>query len=187
MALIKGKLEEAQLEPYTTGTRPTASSYPYRVIWNTSTSEAQVSDGSSWIPLGAASVQNRVAALYDAVLGSAGQVTSGAATHSTWATAIAALSAGDTLKVLEGSWTENVTVDKSLHIEGNGFGSVLTGSITFNSSSDQSSLSQVKVSDNITLSAGADGVIIKNIWLANGKSFLVDNTVVGEIVEASLY
>lgn len=186
MALIKGLLQEAQLEPFTSGTRPAAASYVYRVIWNTSTSEAQVSDGTNWIPLGQASITNRVIAIWDAVIGSSAQVTNGAATHSTYASAIAAVSAGANVLILEGTIIENVTVTKQINFTGCGFNSFINGTITFNSSAGNSSLTMTKVGDNITVAAGANGVNI-DVWLATGKTFFIDSTVINEFVQASPY
>lgn len=123
----------------------------------------------------------KVTAVWDFIIGSGAQVTSGAATHSTWASAIAAASAGDTIKVLEGSWTENVTVDKQLHIEGNGYGSYLNGSLTFNSSSDRSYVSLIRLADNVTLNSGADLIKVESVWLASGKTFIDNGT--GNLVE----
>lgn len=175
-------------ENYTNATRPSAAAgNAGRVIYNSDATALQFDTGGSWVSVASGTTTDRVNEIYDIVLGSAAQVTAGVATHSSWASAISAATAGDTIYVLDGAWTENVTVSKQLHIIGSGFTSALTGSITFTNASDQSFLEGVKVSDNITLNAGADGVIIKNIWLANGKSFLVDSTVVGELVEASRY
>lgn len=158
----------ARLENYTDGSKPSAANAG-RLIWTTDISKLQVDTGASWVQ-----INTSLTNIFDFVIGSAAQVTAGTATHSTWASAIAAASAGDTIQVLEGTWTENVTVDKQLHIEGNGYGTNLTGSITFSSSSDKSSLDNVRMSDNLTLDSGADLISVNNIWFATGKSF-VDN------------
>jgi hypothetical protein len=47
-----GELIAAQLEPFTLGTRPAASSYPNRIIWLTDLKEVQVSDGTAWVGSG---------------------------------------------------------------------------------------------------------------------------------------
>jgi hypothetical protein len=111
---------------------------------------------------------------FDYVLGSAAQVTAGIATHSTWASVIAAASAGNSIYVLAGAWAEAVVVDKTLTIIGSGHGSVLTGTVAFTSAADYSSLELIKVTDNITFDSGADGCHINKIWLAAGKTF-IDN------------
>lgn len=112
--------------------------------------------------------------LYGFILGSVAQVTAGLATHSTWASIIAAASAGDTIRVLPGTWVENVTVTKQLQIEGSGYGSFIDGTLTLNSSADRCTIDGIRVDDDITLNSGADGNVIKNVFLPTGKTF-VDN------------
>lgn len=50
---VYGKLEVAQLEWFTLAARPAASAYPYRVVFITDLAQAQISDGTSWISIGA--------------------------------------------------------------------------------------------------------------------------------------
>ncbi len=111
---------------------------------------------------------------YGFILGSVAQVTAGLATHSTWAAIIAAASAGDVIRVLPGTWVENVTVSKQLQIEGGGYGSYINGSLTFSSAADRCTVNGLRVNNDITLNSGADGNIIKNVFLPSGKTF-VDN------------
>lgn len=165
----------SKFENYTDATKP-AFGNPGRVIWVTDLVSLYVDTGSSWAAIGGASTVARVDALYDWVIGSAGQVISGAATHSTWAGAIAAASAGDSIKVLKGAWTENVSVNKALTIEGSGPGSVLTGSVTFTSAADESLLTKIRLTDNITLDSGADMIRVSDVWLASGKTFIDNGT-----------
>lgn len=137
-----------------------------------------VSATPQWVP-SSATLENA------AIVGSAAQVTAGSATHSSIVSAIAAVSAGAQILVLSTyTGTENITFDKQLVIKGQGHSSIITGTVTFDSSSDFSRLTNIKVTDNITLSAGADGVEVDSIWLATGKSFLVDSTVAGEYLQA---
>lgn len=119
---------------------------------------------------------------YEWTVGSAAQVTSGDATHSTWASAIAAASSGDSIKILKGAWTENVSVNKQLNITGNGYGSNLTGSITFTSAAARSHLHNVRASDDITLDAGANLIKVDAVWLAATKTFIDNGT--GNLLEA---
>lgn len=170
----------AKFENYTDAGKP-AFGNPGRLIWVTDLVSLAVDTGSSWGIIGGAATTARVSAVWDFVIGSTAQVTTGAATHDTWAGAIAAASAGDTIKVLEGTWTEDVTVDKQLHIEGNGYGSNLTGSITFTNAADRSYLSLVRASNNITLNSGADLIKVESVWLASGKTFIDNGT--GNLVE----
>lgn len=52
---VLGALESAQIEWFTNAGKPSASSYPYRVIWVTDLKQVQVSDGSQWIAVGGGS------------------------------------------------------------------------------------------------------------------------------------
>lgn len=109
----------------------------------------------------------------DAILGSVAQVTAGEATHSSWASVIAFLTAGQSLKVLPGTWVEDVVVDKQLQIEGSGYGSYIDGSLSFEAASF-CSVKDLRVNDDVSLDVDSDGNIVKNIFLPTGKSF-VDN------------
>lgn len=102
--------------------------------------------------------QNGAASVYDAVVGSAAQVTAGRATHSTWASAIAAVAAGSRICILSGSWTENVTLTKRLKIEGAGYDSFLNGTFTAASSSDSSTLEDFRTAGLITINTGVSYV-----------------------------
>jgi len=151
----------------------------YAVVANSSTGAmSEVTPGTAGYFLksgGAGAVASWAASptlkLFNIILGSASEVTAGEATHSTWAAAIAAASAGDRIKVLPGSWTENVSVNKKLLIEGCGPSSILTGTITFTSAADYSVLSHIRATDTVTLDSGADGIIVSQIFLAVNKSF----------------
>lgn len=119
--------------------------------------------------------------LYKAVLGSAAQVTAGVATHSTWAAMIAAVAAGDCVRILPGTWVENVTVNKQLQIEGSGYGSFIDGSLTLTSAADRCTIEGLRVDDDITLNSGSDGNVIKNVFLPSGKTFVDNGT--GNLLE----
>jgi len=111
---------------------------------------------------------------YAAIIGSAAQVTANLATHSTFASAIAAASAGDVIQVLPGTWVENVSVTKQLKIVGAGYGSYINGSLSFTSAADRCSIEGLRVNNDITLAVGADGNTVKNVFLPSGKTF-IDN------------
>lgn len=52
MARIFDQLQNAALEPITTGTLPPAAQHTYRVFFNTTTNKVVVSDGTNWITSG---------------------------------------------------------------------------------------------------------------------------------------
>lgn len=172
----------ARVENYTTGTLPTpAIANKGRLAYDTTLANIAFDNGGTWIYVASGATTSRVASVWNFVLGSAAQVTSGAATHSTWASVIAAASATDTIKVLAGAWTENVTIDRQLNISGNGYGSNLTGTITFTSAATRSVLKGIRISDNITLAASANLIKVEDIWFAAGKTFIDNGT--GNLVE----
>lgn len=165
----------ASHENYTLATRPAFGNIG-RVIYVTDIPGLQVDTGAAWVTLSSSTASGRLAAIYNFVVGSAAQVISGDASHSTWASAITAAAAGQTIKVLPGTWVENVVVSKQLFIEGSGYGTVLTGSIEFQAAASRSSLSQVGASDNITLDSGANLIKVETVWLASGKTFIDNGT-----------
>jgi pectin methylesterase-like acyl-CoA thioesterase len=111
---------------------------------------------------------------YDLVVDAAG-----GGDHTTIGAAITAASAGDSIIIVKGTYAENVTVSKQLFIQGRGRGSFIDGTVTFDSSSDYSTLKDVKVGGDVTLQSGADG-IRADILFENGFQFQVDAAVVGD-------
>jgi hypothetical protein len=119
--------------------------------------------------------------LYDFILGSSGDVSSGIATNSTFASITQA--DGKRIFILPTySTTENWSITKQLTVSGTGYQSRINGTVTFSSAADQSLLTNCRVSDTVTLQAGADMVVVAPIWLDSGKSFAIDSTVTGEYV-----
>ena len=128
--------------------------------------------GTQQIQDGAVTVQKLAGT--NIVVGTAAQVTAGIATHSTWTSAIAAASSGDTIRALNATWVENVVVTKQLQIVGLGYGSYITCSIELNSSAMHCTITGLRVNDNVTLDSGADGNVMRDIFLPTGKTF-IDN------------
>lgn len=171
---VMGMLEVAQIEAFTNAGKPAASSYAYRVIWISDLSQLYVSDGTNWLAF-APSSSSRLNALYQVVIGSAAQVTSGVATHSTWAAGLAAAAANDVVLILPGTWTENATLDVSgVTIQGAGYGSYLNGTLTVTTNAGASRIFGLHVGDNITYNTGSSSCKMYDIWLAGGKT-LTDN------------
>ncbi len=164
-----------RLENYTTAARPAAGNAG-RKIWDTDLVASLTDSGAAWVQDASGSTTTRVNAVWDIVIGSAAQVTSGAATHSTWASAISAASSGNTIRILEGSWTESPSISKQLYIEGSGYGSLLTGTITFTSGSLRSRLTGIRTTQSIVLNSGSNLNAVDNVWLASGKTFTDSGT-----------
>ena len=129
--------------------------------------------------LAPSTVGPKVSALFPFIIGTAGQVTSGAATHSSFSSAQSSASDGDRIVLLNITLTETVTVSKKLKIEGLGAGSVFNGTITFASGSSESSLKDVRVTDDITINSGVNK-IVTDIYIASGKTF-IDNSDTSDI------
>lgn len=116
----------------------------------------------------------RLDALYDAVVGSASQVTAGGAQFSSLTTALAAIPAGGNILLLKGSYTENIIIDKQCNIDGQGRGSIINGTLQITTNSDYSSLNKLKFGGNITIDAGATGNVLLGFWLGSGFT-MTDN------------
>lgn len=112
--------------------------------------------------------------LFFAVVGSAAQVTAKVATHSSLQAAINAAPSGQSIFILNGTYTENITLNKQLGIMGQGRGCVVNGTWNIQAGSDYSMIKFVKFMDNVTIDSGAIGNIVSDFWIANGKT-VTDN------------
>lgn len=124
---------------------------------------------------------NQFAAVFPFIIGSPTQVLAGEATHSSFSSAQSAAVSGDCVHYLKGTFSESPTITKQLKITGSGRGTVLSGSITFDTGSDYSTMKDLKTTQDITLNASVSGCIVKDVFLASGKTF-VDNST-GSLVE----
>lgn len=113
--------------------------------------------------------------LYFAVVGSTAQVTSKVATHDNLQTAINDTPAGESIFILNGTYTGSFTLNKQLAILGQGRGCNINGTFNIQSGSDYSILKFVKFSDNVTIDVDAIGNIVTDFWIANGKT-VTDNS-----------
>lgn len=127
--------------------------------------------GVKWATPGAATSQ----AIYSRIVGSAAQVTAGTATDSTIGAAITAATAGTTIRILPGNYTETVSVAKQLSFEGGGYGTYLTGTWTFASGSSYCTLKGLRISGNITVNSGVIGIWVIQTYFDSTSTF-VDNS-----------
>jgi hypothetical protein len=104
----------------------------------------------------------------DIIVGPQAYVDGGYATHTTVQGAIDSASSGQKITVLEGTYTETITINKKVMIEGKGHGSFINGTVTFGSGADYSLIKWVKIGGNITLNAGADGIFVRECWTSTG-------------------
>lgn len=114
--------------------------------------------------------------LYQRIVGSSAQVTAGLANYSTIASALAAANSGDAIFILGGTYTENPTITKKVSIFGTGEGSNIVGTITFDTSSDYSSMQNIRTTQNVVINSGVVGITVPSIFLASGKTFTANGS-----------
>lgn len=132
--------------------------------------------GLKWAAPTAGGTSARVSAMWDEVVGSSAQVTSGAATQTSLTAALAAVGTDGTILVLRGSYTENPSITKRVFIQGQGYGSVINGTLTYATGSSDSLVQDLRTTDNITVNSGVSEIQMVQFWIANGKS-VIDNGV----------
>jgi hypothetical protein len=119
-------------------------------------------------------ISNRVTALYDAVIGSTLQVNNGAATHTTFASALSQIPINGKILVLRGTYNETVTLSKNCLIEGQGYGTNINGVFTLNSGSSYSTIKNLRFMANLVVSS--DGNFIRECFQATGLSIADSGT-----------
>lgn len=112
----------------------------------------------------------KINTVYEAVVGSTAQVASGVANFSSLQSAINAVVPGGKIVVLQGTYTENITINKEICIHGKGRSSILNGTVSFGSSSTGSMLKYMKILDNVTINNSAQAIYVSDNWLASGKT-----------------
>jgi hypothetical protein len=113
---------------------------------------------------------NKIAGFYDFVIGSGAQVLSGQATHSSFLSCLAVCSGGERILVLKGLYTENVTINKNVIIEGKGISTLINGTLSFSSSADGCVVKFIQVAGNITFQAGSSVNFMTECWQDTGFS-----------------
>jgi pectin methylesterase-like acyl-CoA thioesterase len=105
--------------------------------------------------------------LYDFVVGPT-------QTYTTISAAITAATAGQSIFIQTGTYTENVVINKQLNITGSGRGVVINGSLEFATGSNDSLVQMVKVASGITIDAGVSEIQLVSFWNASGQT-ITDN------------
>lgn len=103
-------------------------------------------------------------AIYSRIVGSAAQVSAGTATDTSINTAISLASSGDAIRILSGTFNENVYLNKNLFIEGNGRGAVINGTVELATGSRYSSLTGLKMIGTCTIDSTVIGIQATRIW-----------------------
>ena len=119
-------------------------------------------------------ITNKVLAFYDAIIGSSLQVISGAATHSTFASAISSIPIGGKILVLRGTYSEAITLSNNYFIEGQGHKTNINGVVTLNSGSDYSTIKNLRFMGNVTINS--NGNFIRECFQATALSITDSGT-----------
>lgn len=110
---------------------------------------------------------------YAATVGSAAQVASGVATHTSIDTAIAGATAGDKILVLPNTYTESVTWSASdITLEGSGHTTILNGNLTLSGTGNQ--VLGIKVSGNLNLTGSNYNFV--RAWISSTSVFTAGGT-----------
>lgn len=110
---------------------------------------------------------------YDAVVGSTAQVTSGMATHNSIGSALTAVGVDGIVKVLRGTFVENVTISQRQRLIGMGVDTQVTGNLSI-VAVDKAYVVGMNFSGNMTLdSATTESMIIESYVASN--SVITDN------------
>lgn len=101
----------------------------------------------------------------------------GYSTHTTIASAISALSDGQTLLITKGTYAENITLSKRLHIQFvGGYDAYVNGTWTFASGSSNTVMQGGhRIGDNVTINSGVTGIQHLDFYLASGKTYTTEN------------
>jgi hypothetical protein len=103
---------------------------------------------------------------YDYVVGTSSQVTNGLATHSSLQSAITQAAANSKILILKGySLSENVTLNKTMNIDGEGRTSAITGNLTLGADCDFSIIRDIRVTGNVVFSAGSSFNFLRDSWV----------------------
>lgn len=113
---------------------------------------------------------------YNAVVGSAAEVTAGSADYSSLQSAINALTTGGSILLSSNySTVENITISTdNISIEGQGNLSRINGTVTLSATTDNCSISNLRITGNITLTTGCKYNILTNFWIPSSVT-ITDN------------
>lgn len=141
------------------------------LIQNTLASDIYQYDGGFTGDAGAAVNSLRIAAYYDAIVGSVLQLSTGQATHTSIAAAILDfVGLPVRILILPGTYTENVTLtavtNNNVVIQGKGYGTVINGNFTLGSS--YCSIESMRIQGNLSISGSANFV---QSWVDNTTVF----------------
>lgn len=130
---------------------------------------------------GSSMALTKINAMFDAVVGSAAQVSAGVATHSSLQSAINAYPTGNIRLLNTYSTSENISVTSSgITIEGEGYGSQINGTLTLSAAVNYATVKNLRITDNITLACSAS--FIRECFLAAGKTLTDSGTANSKLI-----
>lgn len=138
-------------------------------ITKAANSHANVKQSTSADSQGSAQALSRLIAIYDAVVGSSLQVSSGVATHTSLQAAVNYVTGlgGGSIYVLNVTLTENVTISTTgITVSGKGHTAMLNGNLTV--SANYNDVSGIRVSGNIGVSGNNNYL---RMWMSSTSTF----------------
>lgn len=111
---------------------------------------------------------------FDAVVGSSAQVAAGVANFTTLTAAIAAVSTNQSIKVLQGAYTENITMNKQIIVIGSGTNTVFTGNVSF-ASCVNAVFKSIRFSGTISFDSTSTGNIVSDCYGSLSTTTGTDN------------
>lgn len=133
-------------------------------------------DGSNYVWQALATAK---APKYDLIVGSSAQVTAGVADYSTVTAAISALSAsgGSILVTSAYAGEASISINKdNVLIEGQGNLTVITGTLTFSATTDNSSVSNLRINGNVTFTSGCKYNFLTAVWISSSATLTDSGT-----------
>lgn len=118
---------------------------------------------------GTSKALSKINAQYDAIIGTPAQYAAGVATHTTYAAAENDVPADGTILWLKGSYTENVTQNKRVFVEGQGYGTQVSGTWSVSSAASKGVVRDLWIGDNISFGVGTTGCRM-TVFQATGKT-----------------
>lgn len=118
--------------------------------------------------------------IYDAVVGTAGQVSGGIATHSTIGAALGAVGAFANVLILPGTFTENVAITTSVNLKGSGYATSIVGTLSLVSSA-YSNIKALRFNGNFNIDSASSGNMVTECYCSNGVN--TDDNGVGNYVQ----
>lgn len=129
---------------------------------------------------GSGSFKSPNVTIYDAVVGTAGQVTGGIATHSSIGAALTAVPAYANVKILPGTFTENVIVSTSVNLVGSGYSTSIVGTLSLVSSMF-SNIKSLRFNGDFNIDSASTGNMVIECFCSAGVN--TDDNGVGNYVQ----